>query len=60
MRAHLCLHHMCAMESQIKDDTVDIHRVSGVQLLKDSIESDKGPGPAHASTVSEKQQANIH
>lgn len=47
------------MKSQIKDDTIDIHRVPRVQLLKDPIESNKSPCPAHSSTVSEKHTEQL-
>ncbi len=55
MSTHLRLHHVCAMKSQIKHNTVDVHHVSSVQLLKDPVKSDKGSGAAHSSTVRDKK-----
>lgn len=49
-QAYLCLHHVRSMEPQVKNGAVDIQRVSGVELLKNSIQDDEGSGAAHAST----------
>lgn len=56
---HLRLHHVCAMKPQIEHNAVDVHRVSGVQLLKDSVQSDEGPGAAHSSTVRQKHNETL-
>lgn len=49
--SYLRLHHVRAVEPQVKDGAVDVHRVLGVQLLQHSVQNDEGPCTTHTSTA---------
>lgn len=49
-KSYLRLHHVGAVEPQVKDGAVNVHRVFGVQLLQHSVQDDEGPCATHTST----------
>jgi len=49
-QSYLSLYHVRSVESQVKDATIDVHRVPAVQLLQHSIQDDEGPCATHTST----------
>lgn len=56
LRTHLCLHHVGAVHPQVKHCPIEVHCVSGVQLLEKPVQGNEGSGAAHTSTAEGREE----